>query len=318
MKDIQKNGFPVESTWVSIQNAVIQNDTIGFIDTPKAKLYDPFDYYYNPVPEEIISDILGTRNNLQNITLYTLFASLDPLNDEQILKWVYHFGIPIEFNPYPPNNPNSKLFEKNELLSGENFLYCDDGDEDQYSNNYRQLAYRFRIKNEIYSFKFVTKVISEQKKGNIPHFSSNDSNTFTRTKSFLKTLHQSQELLLWGKRHLRMLTSELLISSDGDISYILDEYLKNIYPSLVFKNGAFSFSWNFSTLLSALYFMLALDLVENKIPIECQNPLCRRFFIPNKTGAIYCSDTCQNRAKQQRHRAKVKKVKEGEENAVKD
>lgn len=316
MEDIQKNGFPIESSWVSIQNVILKRNTIGFINVPKATSYNPFDYYYNPVPESIVSDILGKRNNLQSIKLYTLFASLDPENKEQILKWIYYFGVPVEFSPHSWNKRFS-LFHIDDLLHEENFL--DSKDKFNKRHMFWTLTRYYEVILSIQYFKIITKLITKQKDEKL---STSDLADLFKYRKAEDRLEQERHIQIdcfpVGKSHLQNILDELLITNHNNTSYLFDEFLRNIYPSLVFKNGTYSFSWNFSTLLSALYFMFSLDLVEDKIPVECQNTLCKRFFIPNKTGAIYCSDTCQNRAKQQRHRAKVKKVKEGEKNAVKD
>lgn len=50
-----------------------------------------------------------------------------------------------------------------------------------------------------------------------------------------------------------------------------------------------------------LYYMLRLEYLYQRELKLCADPLCGRYFPPPRGNALYCSDTCQNNAKQRRH-----------------
>lgn len=332
--ETKKTGFPVKSYWVSIQSAEIRDVAqykkkriwdpplntelmFGFSHAPKAKQYNPFDYYYNPVPDYIVIDILGDRINLQNIPLYTLFASLDPDNHEQILKFCYYFGFPRYMIPYPENKNiiYGDYLEVDDFLHEENFVDVD------YEQEYWHLAPLNLVANDIIGFKtflFITHEISKGHTVNLELFPQKELDALLNSQGQTityygnKNTHENHCYSVMEPSYINYAISKIINKDNYFLLTNCDSFLKNIFPSLNYENNSYNLSWNFSNLISAMYFMLSLDLSANKVPLQCSNPLCKRFFIPNKTGALYCSDTCQNRAKQQRYRAKKKDIKEGE------
>ena len=65
--------------------------------------YHPFDFYTRPVPEEVVLDILSGRKlgglGQKPFFLHTLFASLDPEDTDEFLRFVNHFGLPYLEEP---------------------------------------------------------------------------------------------------------------------------------------------------------------------------------------------------------------------------
>lgn len=315
----KKNGFPFKGEWVSIQNAFIRDISkpkpfdhhppkdlmFSFKSSPIAKEYNPFDYYYNPIPESIVTDILGERFNIQNITLYNLFASLDPNNQEQILKWAYYFGFPRYMNPYPKTVPFSSpySFDVDDLLHDENFINVD------YEQEYWDIAPYHLVSNDIIGFKTFLELVKEQQQGTKDLYNVFPEEQF---KTMLRSFEQKNTYYeLKDTEHCFYIETLPYIMFGKDVfnknfTESIDSILEKISPSLECKDGNYHLIWSFSNLLSSMYFMLSLDLVSDKIPIQCANNLCKRFFTPNNPNALYCSDTCQQRAKQQRHRAKLK------------
>ncbi|WP_027938715.1 CGNR zinc finger domain-containing protein [Anaeroarcus burkinensis] len=314
-----KEGFPFISHWVAIENVDIAttinpisstpHDMFSFIGSPTAKSYNPFDYYYSPIPEEIISAILGPRTTLQNNNLYTLFASLDPSNTRQIQQWVKYFGPPRYINQFEkdPLRP-SNGFHTNWFLSSDNFI-------DTSPNKQWDIAPLQLIRTDIYAFKGILKLftnqeLTEKESNAITYSAFQDEYYSVSTAEKITTSISNPNATI--KQFQNFIFSE-------NKPFVLTDYLSKIQPRLVFKNDNYQLVWDFYNLISAMYFMFTLDLASNKAPIQCQNALCKRFFIPRRPRALYCSDTCQNRAKQQRHRDREKeKPKEGDSNAKKN
>ena len=315
MKDSSENlrSFKnVTLSWASFQNAIIKpasaamrptqvdqtldpDDLISFPIPPEARKYNPFDYYHNPVPDNVVSDILGKRENPQPVTLYTLFASLDPRNHEQLLKWIYHFGVPRFMYQHPQ-------------VAGE----CDDSFPlvDDLTNVAKAQAYARDVFVDLAPLAFI--------QDDIEAFATIiQLSTFQyRSIQFGSADHPVKRSLLRGPYYPNPYgiqpESQDQVKINAGIDAMLDNenmviyfnrFLEGVHPVLR-HDGEYTLTWNFPSLLSAMYFMLALDLKDNITPTQCSNHLCGRYFVAKRKRALYCSDTCQNRAKQQRHREK--------------
>lgn len=80
--------------------------------------YQPFDYYYGPVPKDIVRDILPSASlgaQGKDFFLHTLFASMDVDNQGQMLRFINHFGLPLSAD----RNTVTRLDnEKHEVFTG--------------------------------------------------------------------------------------------------------------------------------------------------------------------------------------------------------
>lgn len=108
--------------------------------------------------------------------------------------------------------------------------------------------------------------------------------------------------------------SQLRNKNPLEVRHILDivKYYFNFNSSMIHpiydisENGLPSFRWKYDSLNGLILFLIFLDISANKSPNKCKAKNCSRYFIPTRKDAIYCSETCKNRARQQRHRAKSK------------
>lgn len=329
---MSKKGFVPQGFWINLLAPIInenyicrerdQTNDLNFnIDT-----YNPFDYYHSAIDHNIVKKILV--RTCQPFKIHVLFASLDPSDDSQIIRWCKYFGLPT---------------------------YCIDTDElfshywgDQFQPVQSLEATKLQIKN----YKLATHISAlltkstttlndllniiddvinllgqDNEYGNDIH---SDIAQCHNCYLFYAPLqhcpycgtpttwtHQIREVQIENKFFSKAALQELIaVDWHTPLQEILDKMINDnligISPIAQRENQFLNIRWNFDTLLSALYLMLAMDIAANHIPLPCQNPRCSNFFIPYCETASYCSPECQNRAKQQRHRAKIKKQKVGE------
>jgi hypothetical protein len=93
------------------------------------------------------------------------------------------------------------------------------------------------------------------------------------------------------------ITEELEICTTSTIEY----YLKNIHPVL---KQDLTLQWEFSSLLDALYMMLALDYQEKRFIRVCKSTTCNKVFATGREDKIYCSRECALRQANRDYRAR--------------
>lgn len=217
--------------------------------------YYPFDYYREPVPEELINYILDRNgDSYKGVYLHHLFASLNCSDINQIKRWVEIFG--------PLNDPGNRI---------DTFMFYSEHD------------------------------------------------TF---KKFIEA-GETYRLLIGGRSipdHELDWDDMIFDSVEDQLEYTFDStrnYLSGISPVLVMKHKepgkhpVLEWEWTVPGLLSALYFMLFLDLTTKGGPYKCANERCGNFFYPEdlRGGPQYCSPECQNRVNQRNNKDKKKKVR---------
>jgi len=334
---IPKKGYVFNGLWYSVANLKIINGELldekpvpmnsdflcheSILDT---NLYRPFDYYYSNIESDIVQDITGTGRTF--FKLHTLFSSLNPNSNDQILKWCKHFGLP------------TYLIDTDSLFS------------EWYHGPYQAIGLLFHLKHQIQEFKIaarISELLATPTTKNIDAISITSDITCalahnwgqeTSYEDDIAVCHQcyachepapkcpycgfiypSPQTLIMVKIGTDLLDCnelETWIQEDWRNAFkdiletIFDTHLKGIHPYSSFDNQEMTIQWDFDTLLSALYFMLATDIAANRPPAICNNKLCGNIFTPTRDDHVYCDDICKNRAKQQRHRAKNKKAVE--------
>lgn len=259
-------------------------------------LYNPFKYYAETLSPDVVSNILGKTQ--QDFYIHTLFASLDVNNNKQILAWCKHFGY-AHYDCSAGGVFNDLKYE--------------------YHDNIYVLGPLFKIKADIEVFKLIVKLVELLKapENIITDIIESliDEDTFYLltfdSRSGIDDLTYRRFLTFAGlKRTCKPVINSII---NGTIS----AHIKGITPCITnygegesVGDNKWDFVWEFDSLLAALYFMLSLDISTKKTPKLCENPLCGHFFTPSRESAKYCSIECQNRTRQQRHRAKIKKQKE--------
>ncbi|WP_334109818.1 hypothetical protein [Thermodesulfitimonas autotrophica] len=76
------------------------------------------------------------------------------------------------------------------------------------------------------------------------------------------------------------------------------------FPIINPETNKWEFGWNIDSLISAFYLMLFLDLTGHRKARICAK--CRRPFIAERDDNVYCSQRCQEAAKQSRRRRRLK------------
>lgn len=98
---------------------------------------------------------------------------------------------------------------------------------------------------------------------------------------------------------------------NGLISIVVSRNLRDVSPDInySFKTRKLTGGWHAPNLLTVLYVMLYLDLVQGKLLRKCKNKKCPKYFeiAGNETRKIYCNNDC---AKTQWQREKRREEKE--------
>lgn len=330
---MRNKGFSVVGQWFNIPNTVILDSAALVVDNKNLDLryvcrdqgvnyehsvnmYSPFDFHRLPIDPNTVIEILGECR--QEFFIHTLFASLNPDSEDQIIAWSNHFGLPTY------------------MLSTETLL------DNDYTGQYQPIQFLDATKDEIYLFKLTVRIcelISHSTTtsgdalsilddivnalGENHDRETDDINTGIRQCENCFAVHSfayncpycgfqyfagiSREVRIDNKHYTRNdLQSWLMEDWSGALQFllydILELHLKGISPHPQFHNQSLGIGWTFDNLLSALYFMIAIDFSAKCAPMLCQNPNCGNFFSPSRESSIYCSPECQNRAKQHRFR----------------
>lgn len=283
-KIIQDSGFNFSRNYpvcppYRIKDGRIYGSEQG-ISTSQYKFINLFEYYNRPMPRELSIDILGATAPEQ-LNPYTLLASIDTNNPQEVTQWFNHFGSPDgklncdhNLRPYYPLD-NFKTIVR------------------EMSN---MLTIIESLQTEPETLDAIMKDISEQYNGFLPGLICGYADITKGDSEFVRSLYSKANIF------------ELYSSSSLSYQYVnalFQYYLSNICPCINWNdeenNGQPSLSWTSGPMLSQLYFMLALDITAGKMPRKCMNLKCQRYFTPARNSTLYCSDTCKERAKQHRH-----------------
>lgn len=317
---MSKRRFVPQGSWVNITETIINENSICFGQNSKLATYQPFDYFFTSVDYHIVKEILiKTR---QPFPIHVLFASLDPNDDSQLLRWCKHFGLPT--------------YSDIEVMINTYCGGCFKGEAIQYLEITRFELKKYKLAMQISALLATPKTSSDdilnifddifdvlgevREYGNDPTlefftcdkcYSSCSSQRCPYCGASISYLQQTIEIRIdndfYSSDDLQNWVQEDLYSPmQLLLDQIINANLDGISPIVERANNSFDIRWKFDSLLSAFYLMLAMDIAATHIPILCQNPRCSNFFIPYCESASYCSPECQNRAKQQRHRKKVK------------
>lgn len=312
---------PYDASWHNLKKMLIADNVIYFI-TGKSTYeeYNPVHFYNQPIPQELVNYILGDGlYEQQDIFIHNLFLSLDETNYEQITRWIEHFGL-----LFPPgfdrsgNNISDHLL--NSLAIGESKTTFD---ENKYLNdNIHPIGFLCEFAEEIRIFKKLATAIQILKNDywNLKEFvfeCSKDTNflEFLCSENFFLLFENKKDK--YFMRPASEVLNEIYQSYDNDlldkmIESLFSYKLHKIIPKIKITDGNARLEITNTSLLGLLYYFLALDVSDPFAPRKCAAKGCSRHFTPTREGTLYCSDTCKNRAKQQRHRDKLKIKREGE------
>jgi len=301
------------------------------------------------IVNEILGDSL---NRQQDFFIHNLLLSIDHTNTDQILKWIKHFGVLFPFADkdnsftHDPNDLLSELpeefFDENDNLLNPSLkpvAYLNEISEEIHLMQFTITAIKVADSNYAESESFIKSILIDD------YFMDflSDNGFFSILKGKISILPETDNVIDEQLRNefdakipnadftkdVRPIISiiekcrktnsiQLAFNHLGNrlldelIEFIFSTKLHDISPLLKSDNGKFTFKFINSSLAGLIYFFIALNTSANVLPRKCFLKSCHRYFIPTRDDAIYCSDTCKNRAKQQRHRAKAKQQKVGE------
>lgn len=257
--------------------------------------YSPMDYYYSPVPENKVHQILGTSAPLK---LYLLYSALNSSDDSQICNWIKYFGHSSSVDSIEAHGDKSV-----------------------------HLVKKCYIKWDIDYFKFVIFLIKTMQSQDVnmlinllhdiidspPKKPDGEPEMFfTYRFGYDIDAQKMKELVCENPYPVATdILSSLFVPYIGESTLgirIGPDYKKEKKS----KYATPLLSWEYPNLRTALYLMLALDISQNGNLTNCQNPLCGIIFNASREDVKYCSAECKNRAKQQRHRKKIQRQKTGE------
>ncbi len=281
------------------------------------KDYDPFVYYLvsedtninkkakEPIiTGDIVEDILGKR--VKDLQLHTLFASLE--NEDQVIKWAYHFGLP--YNKMPKKDPwfpqekevvITDLFTLDELIKDYN--YTIGGlqlklltlgnekepieEEIEYWNKEVKPIKLSKISEEVKELKVIMglhRAIAERDYKKIEDILVADG--FYYLKEFEKDAY--------------------IYCAKNRINDSLHKSLREVNPDFFYP--ARNWEWEFPNLLSAMYLMTYLDFKVGNMPIKCKKEKCSVYFVPGRGNKVYCSKKCRSDDNMYSYREEGKRI----------
>lgn len=284
-KLIQRSGFNFVRNYPSFPLCHLQDGRIcGSLTLSKEHIVNLFEYYERPMPRKIITAIFGETAS-DKLNPYTLFASIDSNNPQQVVQWFTHFGAPddnVRFDTqeecyYPLDVFAKHVREMNNVLTVIEALQSGAKNIDAIMADIVK-QYHGYIPGPICGYKELAKGVSDQ----------------------IKDLFSKVNILDLSPAYL----------GQGYVDALFQHYLSDICPCIMWRDKANgnqpSLAWTSGPMISQLYFMLALDITAGKMPRQCMNDKCHRYFTPARSSTRYCSDICKERAKQHRHYKRLK------------
>lgn len=273
----------------SIKKYDIQDGEIIEINDSPEKKYDPFDYYGN------------------GDALYRKFISIDESKDYEILRFISTYGF-LGLNSYLRKDIVNDMSVKisNTFNAPEQITNSEDIN---YSNtasalmHYVDASQREKIddiREEIRRMKVIFKLW--------------DSLSFRQMDTIIKNIYDFMDFkeyredvkqLFFDKYEINSEYNKALYFSkhcligpeiNGQISYVRPYILSSDISDYLNPTQPFKGSWIAPDLLSAMYTMVYMDLVQGKMIRKCRNETCPEWFeiYGNDDRKIYHNPKCAN------------------------
>lgn len=283
---------------------------------PRGRLegYDPFRFYYAPIPEKLARQVLSYKGiaGLEHNPLYihTLWASINPSKTAEILAFVNLFGLPWI------NEPNIIESTSYEPIVG------------YYGSLFRPVPIQ-EIQAELRLFSWIA-TLAASVRGDLRQLREVLTEGFPNVREW-PLAYDYVELELIYKGYAATIDTdsvEIALTAADVLETVFRIHQRHVVPRVIVGSleewgewfdaleqssnkkcsPQFSIypSWEYDSLLSAMYLMLFLDFLQGRKIRKCGNSLCGRFFKANRDDQKYCSPECQNRAKVRRSKKKAK------------
>lgn len=289
MKSIREDGrrspdaFGFRGLWVKWRECHIEDGLI--ISGAKPVAYDLGKYFRDPLEVRVVDYILGEkRKESRDYYVHHIFASLSPDNLNQIARWHRILG-PLYYDNH--ELPKQKILAVHAMNKGFELT-------------------KFRAEQMLFRW-VLNSCISLQKEG------MGDSEpavpgTLLECVKIAGISGFEDKYRLWADNEIskRILLVQL-------ITHVVEHYLPNVRPTIRWKevsqSSLPSWDWEYSNLISALYFMLFAEITRG-FPHRCANDKCGRYFRPIKhNSTLYCSATCKNRVDQRKNKDRKREVR---------
>lgn len=297
-----------KTMWSKYHCKIKDNLSIIRIEDEPYQLYNPFDYYS---PNDSAS-------------LHIQFASIDITDNEAILDFINQFGflgISIK-NRFNDIEKHLGFFSMNVL----NYL-----NEKEPCQNDKYILLNFIKENlkltvsfdESLSYEAIYEESLEDISSEIKTF---NSLLILIEKKNTATPEYLYELISNISSYEKYFSSNLKERTNGNIdllkSYVteliintINKAIEHINPSLILNsdcNSTYKPQWNSKSLISAMYTMLYLDLVQGITIKKCKNTTCTAFFeiYGMDHRKEFCSKKCaqSNASREYRKRIKERKI----------
>jgi hypothetical protein len=257
----------------------------------------------------------------QDEKIYVSFASLDPSDEAQIMKWIEFFGIPVKDYPEDIDKLENQWQQKfaggvsmqrvkdeivlmKWILNMHNlFMSTNTWVESRIDANIIDILNRYHISKpkddstwNMPGLKYfnlttvIARIINMQLSKIHPFFAYEDSFEVAQRINMIfkpnKDIGFSQDY-----------SGFIKIPKDATNEKFYDEKLYNevFATPPAMQYAVPKFYWSLPSLLSAMYFQMMMDITKSLLPLVCTNPKCKKFFSPKRINSKYCSDTCRNR-----------------------
>lgn len=238
----------------------------------KPKWYDVLTEWCVNAPAK---QLVAPDSKGQNYAPHVALARLNPENEQEILRFVNRWGLLGLWRIY-------RYKDGAGLLAGDKPGPKDFGGREEHSGWF--------IWDELYQ---------QRSKGLYMH-------SFCEPLPlFAQAVEEYQELI--GQLEAGESSQEQITQAEGAFSGWLHEcaHPRPVYDA---RRKAWQFGWECNSLLGWIYLLTFLSLVEGKMFRRCLRDNCRKFFIPTRSNAKYCSDACRNAEQQARHQAKKRGI----------
>ncbi len=283
-KIVQDSGFKFSRNYIVFppyrieDGRIYENDKSILVED--YKVINLFHYYNSPMPRAIIADILGESAPSQ-LNPYTLFASINTNNIQEVIRWFNHFGY---------------LDGKAKYDTKRRWYYCIEDFKKHVKDMNNVLNIIGALQAESEDIGPIMDDIRKQYNGFLPGSVCGYDIITKGDSEFLKDLYSKTDIF------------EIFTPSSLGRQYVdslFQHYLSQVSPCIKWndegKDGHPSLSWTSGPMISQFYFMLALDITNGKMPRKCMNIKCKKYFTPTRKSNLYCSETCKERAKQHRY-----------------
>lgn len=298
-----------KTTWGKYPCSINDNMNIVRMTDKPIKIYNPFDFYY---PSESHS-------------LHIKFASINTSNTSEILNFINEFGFlgldikerketlekqlgQIIIEIYKHSTKKESMFDDSERLISTLKNACNLTINHDVSEAFESIHEESveRISLEVDKFRGLLILIENK-----------DNTTAEELYKLIfnasDAYHQTFFEMDYGS--YKNDTNKLRLEANNCIIYRINDELSLVTPSIditVFDNNKFQPQWKTNTLISALYTMLYLDLIQGKEIRQCKNPTCHNFFdvYGNYRIKKFCTKRCAQAKASRNYRKRQKKKSE--------